>query len=69
MDGRKTQYWGLPCSVCRIMIPLAIIAFTPERKVIPIGQTTVSLWPIARMVILGEYTQELKQSRLRVRWY
>jgi len=28
--------------------------------VIPIGQTTVSLWPIARMVILGEYTQELK---------
>jgi hypothetical protein len=35
MDGPKTQYWGVSCSVCRIMIPLATIAFTPERKVIP----------------------------------
>ena len=34
MDRPKTQYWGVPCSVCRIMIPLATIAFTPERKVI-----------------------------------
>ena len=39
MDGAQTQYWGVECSGCRMMIPLAIIAFTPERKVIPYRST------------------------------